>query len=147
MTKALWIPELPANLFSAKRFIKTGGILQKGKLVNSQNRKEVCTLDSNLSIIKDPESCNAYTAFPASLEKVQPNIKLFHCRFSYLSLDNIRATRKIVIGMEFQDSEKKPLYKKVYELCELGRPIWKTQKNPQKQETEVGRKFHIDILQ
>ena len=107
----------------AKRFIKTGGILQNGKLVNGRNGKEVCTLDSNLSIIEDPESRNAYTAFPASLEKVQPNIELFHRRFGHLSLDNIRATKKIVTGMEFQDSEKKPLYEKVCEPCELGRPI------------------------
>jgi hypothetical protein len=48
--------------------------------------------------------------------------------------------------MEFQDSEKKPLYKKVCEPCELGRPIRKTRKRPQKRETKVRRKFHIDVL-
>jgi hypothetical protein len=76
-----------------------------------------------LSIIKTLELRNAYKALPASLEKIQPNIELFHQRFGHLSLDNIQATRKMVTGMEFKDLEKEPPYEKICEPCELRRPI------------------------
>jgi hypothetical protein len=40
-------------------------------------------------------------AYPAALEQIDPDIELWHRRFGYLSLDSVRATRKLVTGLDF----------------------------------------------
>jgi hypothetical protein len=76
---------------------------------------EIGSYNNKLYIIKAPNSqhesdqnnaldTNDYkdlVAYPMALKQIDPNIKLWHRRFGHLSLDSIKATRKLVTGLDF----------------------------------------------
>jgi hypothetical protein len=82
----------------------------------TKDESEIGSYNNKLRIIKAPDSQhkgdqdnaldtnNDYedsVAYPAALEQIDPDIKLWHRRFGHLSLDSIRATRKLVTGLDF----------------------------------------------
>ena len=81
-----------------------------------KNESEFGSYDNKLYIIKAPNSqhesdqddasdtdddCEDTVAYPAALEQIDPDIELWHRRFGHLSLDSVRATRKLVTGLDF----------------------------------------------
>jgi hypothetical protein len=101
----------------------------------TKDGSEIGSYDNKLRIIKAPDSqhegsqnnaldTNDYedsVAYPAALEQIDPDIELWHRRFGHLSLDSIRATRKLVTGLDFQ--EVPPTVTRLCDPCERGRPI------------------------
>jgi hypothetical protein len=103
----------------------------------TKDGSEIGSYDNKLCIIKAPDSqhesdqdnaldidTNDYkdlVAYPAALEQIDPDIELWHRRFGYLSLDSVRATRKLVTGLDFQ--EVPPIITRLCDSCERGRPI------------------------
>jgi hypothetical protein len=78
----------------------------------TKDRSEIGSYDNKLRIIKAPDSQHEsdqddaldtkdLVAYPMALEQIDPDIELWHQRFGHLSLDSVRATRKLVTGLDF----------------------------------------------
>ena len=102
--------------------------------------RELCQLD-DLYIVEENRDC----VFPAALETAPPNIELYHRRFGYLRLDNVRATLKIITRIEFTEN-KEPEVTKVCNSCELAKLTRYTRKGTNKRETKVGMKLYINVV-
>ena len=83
----------------------------------TKDGSEIGSYNNKLRIIEAPNSqhksdqdnasdTNNYkdlVAYPTALKQINPNIELWHQQFGHLSLDSVRATRKLVTGLDFQE--------------------------------------------
>jgi hypothetical protein len=119
---------------------------------------EIGSYDNKLRIIKAPNSqdesdqdnaldTNGYkdiVAYSAALEQIDPNIELWHQRFGYLSLDSVRATRKLVTGLDFQ--EVPPTVTRLCNSCERGRLIRSVRKQIDNRLSHALDRVYIDVV-
>lgn len=135
----------------------------------TKDDKEIAQLDERLFIIKAEknsaespylegengqvvsdsecsESSDEPIAYPAALEKAEPNIELWHRRLGHLSLDSIRKTKEMVKGLDFKKKESPPLVTRICEPCEKGRPIRKVRKSTNHIALHALDEIHIDVV-
>jgi hypothetical protein len=124
----------------------------------TKDGSEIGSYDNKLRIIKAPDSqdesdqnntsdTNGYkdiVAYPAALEQIDPDIELWHRRFGHLSLDSVRATRKLVTGLDFQ--EVPPTVTRLYDSCERGRPIRSVRKRIDNRPLYALDRVYIDVV-
>jgi hypothetical protein len=124
----------------------------------TKDRSEIGSYDNKLRIIKAPDSqhesdqdnaldTNDYedsVAYPAALEQIDPDIELWHRRFGHLSLDSVRATRKLVTSLDFQ--EVPPIVTRLCDSCERGRPIRSVRKRIDNRPLYALDRVYIDVV-
>ena len=103
--------------------------------------KEIYAIDSNLFLI---EEFSLYV-YLAALEKPLSNIELFYRRFSYLSLEYLRKTKKIVTGIDFIENTN-PSAEKIYDPYELGIPIRYRPKIIENRATTIFDRVYVDVV-
>jgi hypothetical protein len=153
----LYIPTYPINLFSCYRLLQKGGYIRDGYLF-TKDGSEIGSYDNKLRIIKAPDSqdesdqddasdTDGYedsVAYPTALEQIDPDIELWHRRFGHLSLDSVRATRKLVTGLDFQ--EVPPIVTRLCDSCERGRPIRSVRKRIDNRLLHTLDRVYIDVV-
>jgi len=92
------------------------------------------------------DDCEDIVAYSAALEQIDPDIELWHWRFGHLSLDSVRATRKLVTGLDFQDKEVPPTVTRLYDSCERGRPIRSVRKRIDNRLLHALDRVYIDVV-
>jgi hypothetical protein len=119
---------------------------------------EIGSYDNKLRIIKAPDSwgesdqdnasnTNGYediVAYSTALEQIDSDIELWHRRFGHLSLDSVRATRKLVTGLDFQ--EVPPIVTRLCDPCERGRPIRSIKKRIDNRLLYALDRVYIDVV-
>jgi hypothetical protein len=126
----------------------------------TKDGSEIGSYDNKLRIIKAPDSQHESdqdnasdidtddyedsVAYPAALEQIDPDIELWHRRFGHLSLDSVRATRKLVTGLDFQ--EVPPTVTRLYNSCERGRPIRSVRKQIDNRPLYTLDRVYIDVV-
>jgi hypothetical protein len=61
--------------------------------------------------------------YPKPITKAKADIKLVHRRFGYMGFTNIRRTRKIITGLEFDNTREETESTRLCDLYEKGRPV------------------------
>ena len=127
----------------------------------TKDGSEIGSYDNKLRIIEAPDSqhesdqddaldtdddCEDIVAYPAALEQIDPNIELWHRRFGYLSLDSVRATRKLVTGLDFQDKEVPLTVTRLCDSCERGRLIRSVRKRIDNRPSHALDRVYIDVV-
>jgi hypothetical protein len=125
----------------------------------TKDGSEIGSYDNKLRIIKAPDSqyksdqddasdtdddYEDIVAYPTALEQIDPDIELWHRRFGHLSLDSVRATRKLVTGLDFQ--EVPPTVTRLYNSCERGRPIRSVRKRIDNRPSHALDRVYIDVV-
>jgi hypothetical protein len=77
-----------------------GSYNNKLRIIKASNSQHESNQDNALDT---NDNCEDIVAYSAALEQIDPDIELWHQRFSHLSLDSVRATRKLVTGLDFQE--------------------------------------------
>jgi hypothetical protein len=127
----------------------------------TKDGSEIGFYDNKLCIIEAPDSQHESdqddaldtdddyedsVAYPAALEQIDPDIELWHRRFGYLSLDSVRATRKLVTGLDFQDREVPPTVTRLCDSCERGRLIRSVRKRIDNRPLYALDRVYIDVV-
>jgi hypothetical protein len=156
----LYIPTYLINLFLYYRLLKKGGYIRDSYLF-TKDGSEIGSYDNKLYIIKAPNSqhesdqddaldtndnCEDTVAYPAALEQIDPDIELWHQRFGHLSLDSVRATRKLVTSLDFQDKEVPPTITRLCDSCERGRLIKSVRKRIDNRPLHALDRVYIDVV-
>jgi hypothetical protein len=125
----------------------------------TKDGSEISFYDNKLRIIKAPDSQHKddqddaldtdddykdSVAYPAALEQIDPDIELWHRRFGYLILESVRATRKLVTGLDFQ--EVPPTVTRLCNSCERGRPIRSVRKRIDNRPSHALDRVYIDVV-
>jgi hypothetical protein len=94
LSKVQYLPNCDINIFGARKLLGRGDIRIKDKnLVISQEGLSIFRFDKNIIIIK---ASRTYAFLVVTQKPTETLIRLWHCRFSYLGLDNVQKTSKIV---------------------------------------------------
>jgi hypothetical protein len=81
-----------------------------------------------------------------ALEQIDPDIELWHRRFGYSSLDSVRATRKLVTGLDFQDKKVPPTVTRLCDSYERGRLIRSIRKRIDNRLLYALDRVYIDVV-
>jgi hypothetical protein len=84
--------------------------------------------------------------YPEPITKAKADIKLVHRCFGYMGFTNVRRTRKIVIGLEFDDTREKTESTRLCDPCEKGRLVREVSRKPQYRETRIRACIYVDIF-
>jgi hypothetical protein len=68
--------------------------------------------------------------YPKPITKTKTDIKLVHRRFGHIGFTNVRRTRKIVIGLEFDNTREETESICLYNLYEKGQSIREVSRKP-----------------
>jgi hypothetical protein len=63
--------------------------------------------------------------YPKPITKAKANIKLVYCRFGYMGFTNVRRIRKMVTGLEFDNTREETESTRLCDLYEKGRSVHK----------------------
>jgi hypothetical protein len=102
--------------------------------------------ESDQDDASDTDDCEDSVAYPTALEQIDPDIELWHRRFGYLSLESVRATRKLVTGLDFQDKEVPPTVTRLCDSCERGRLIRSVRKRIDNRPLHALDRVYIDVV-
>jgi hypothetical protein len=67
---------------------------------------------------------------PEPITKAKANIELVYCRFGYIGFTNVRRTRKIVTGLEFDDIREETESTCLCDPYEKGRLVREVSRKP-----------------
>jgi hypothetical protein len=103
LSKVLYLLNCGINIFKAKKLLDKGNIRIKDKnLIINREGLNIFRFDKNIIIIKASQT---YAFFTVTQKPTKTLIRLWHRRFSYLSLNNIQKTLKIVKGIKLKKDE------------------------------------------
>ena len=142
----LLLPNLPVNIFGARKLLGRGDIRIEGNHVISRQGKYLFQFDKNLMIIEEPES-RTY-AFPAiSKQSKELPIRLWHRRFGHLGLHNVRKTATIVKGLSIKEEVRtEDEYLRLCDPCERGKPLRHIRKKAEPRVLGICDEIHIDVV-
>jgi hypothetical protein len=117
-----------------------GSYDNKLRIIEAPNSQDESDQDNAL----DTDGYEDIVAYPAALEQIDPDIELWHRRFGYLSLDSVRATCKLVTGLDFQ--EVPPTVTRLCDSCERGRLIRSVRKRIDNRPLHALDRVYIDVV-
>jgi transposase InsO family protein len=145
MKKVYHVPTVPINLFGAMNIVKNGGLVGRGKMVDSQDR-EMAQVDDDLLIVEQSADIIAPAILTPAVRRRRIGIRTWHRRLGHLGYDNVRKTQAIVRGMDFEEDIAGDSPEAVCDPCARAKPIRTVRRHVDYRPKKIFDEMNVDVV-